>query len=102
MLRLSLPHLDETAIAAATAVRSGQVVQGQGAPGLRSRPGGLPRLSPCGADLVWLYLAMVALGIGRADAVLPFCERYGLDEVQRAVATLSRALAERLAEAGHA
>ncbi len=74
MLRLSLPHIDEAAIAAvAEVLRSGQLVQG---PQVAAFEFELQALLGCrhavavNSGTAALHLALVALGIGPGDAVL--------------------------------
>ena len=74
MLRLSLPHLDEDAIAAAVAVlRSGQLVHGSEGMAFESELAaylGVRHAVVVSSGTAALHLALVALGVGPGDAVL--------------------------------
>jgi len=74
MLRLSLPHIDEAAIAAVAGVlRSGQLVQGAEGAAFEAelqRWLGTRHAVLVSSGTAALHLALVALGIGPGDAVL--------------------------------
>jgi dTDP-4-amino-4,6-dideoxygalactose transaminase len=74
MLRLSLPHVDDDAIAAAVAVlRSGQLVHGPQGAAFETELAaylGARHVVVVSSGTAALHLALVALGVGPGDAVL--------------------------------